>query len=147
VQAVERLATGRMVEESELESRWGQHFSLIHVVETGCGATQPPIQWVPNCHSSVTKRPGREADNSPPNTPAWHSTYLSVWTTLNLPRTNFLILYFTFQFRYTVKPVLNGPSIKRNFVLNGNIFRSRHCHSILSLNGNLTSEEKCSGPL
>jgi hypothetical protein len=33
----------------------------------------------------------------------------------------------------TVKPVrvLNGPFIKRNFVLNGNIFRSRDYHSIL----------------
>jgi hypothetical protein len=30
----------------------------------------------------------------------------------------------------TVKPVLNGPFIKRNFVLNGNIFRSRDHHSI-----------------
>jgi hypothetical protein len=47
----------------------------------------------------------------------------------------------------TVKPVLNGPFIKRNFVLNGNIFRSRDYHSIPWLNGNLASEEKCSGPL
>jgi hypothetical protein len=30
----------------------------------------------------------------------------------------------------TVKSVLNGPFIKRNFVLNGNIFRSRNYHSI-----------------
>jgi hypothetical protein len=30
----------------------------------------------------------------------------------------------------TVKPVLNGPFIKRNFVLNGNIFRSRDYHII-----------------
>jgi hypothetical protein len=30
----------------------------------------------------------------------------------------------------TVKPVLNGPFIKRNFILNGNIFRSPDYHSI-----------------
>jgi hypothetical protein len=48
---------------------------------------------------------------------------------------------------YAVKPVLNGPCIKRNFVLNGNIFRSRDYHSIPWLNGNLALSEKCSGPL
>jgi hypothetical protein len=47
----------------------------------------------------------------------------------------------------TVKPVLNGPFIKRNFVLNGNIFRSRDYRSIAWLNGNLASVEKYSGPL
>jgi hypothetical protein len=47
----------------------------------------------------------------------------------------------------TVKSVLNGPFIKQNFVLNGNIFRSRDCHSISWLNGNLASAENCSGPL
>jgi hypothetical protein len=31
----------------------------------------------------------------------------------------------------TVKPVLNGPFIKPNFVLKGNIFRSRDYYSIL----------------
>jgi hypothetical protein len=39
------------------------------------------------------------------------------------------------------------PFIKRNFVLNGNIFRSHDYHSIPRLNGNLASAEKCSGPL
>jgi hypothetical protein len=47
----------------------------------------------------------------------------------------------------TVKPVLNGLFIKRNFVLNGSIFRSRDYHSIPWLNGNLAWAEKCSGPL
>jgi hypothetical protein len=37
--------------------------------------------------------------------------------------------------------------LKRNFILNGNIFRSRDYHSIPWLNGNLASAEKCSGPL
>jgi hypothetical protein len=48
---------------------------------------------------------------------------------------------------YTVKPVLNGHFIKRNFVLNGNIFRSREYQSIPGLNGNLASAEKSSASL
>jgi hypothetical protein len=30
------------------------------------GSTQPPIQWVPGALSPGVKRPGREADQSPP---------------------------------------------------------------------------------
>jgi hypothetical protein len=29
--------------------------------------TQPPVQWVPGSLSLVVKRPGREADHSPPS--------------------------------------------------------------------------------
>jgi hypothetical protein len=31
------------------------------------GSTQPPIQWVPRAFSVGAKRPGREADHSPPS--------------------------------------------------------------------------------
>jgi len=31
------------------------------------GPTQPPIQWVPAALTLGVKRPGREADNSPPS--------------------------------------------------------------------------------
>jgi hypothetical protein len=31
------------------------------------GSTQPPIQWVPGALSLEVKRPGREADHSPPS--------------------------------------------------------------------------------
>jgi hypothetical protein len=31
------------------------------------GTTQPPIQWISGDLSRVVKRPGREADHSPPN--------------------------------------------------------------------------------
>jgi hypothetical protein len=31
------------------------------------GATQPPIQWVPEALSPQVKRPGREVDHSPPS--------------------------------------------------------------------------------
>jgi hypothetical protein len=36
-QSVLRLATGWTTEGSELESRWGQEFSLLYVVQTGSG--------------------------------------------------------------------------------------------------------------
>jgi hypothetical protein len=32
------------------------------------GPNQPPIQWVPGAFSPGVKRPGREADHSPPST-------------------------------------------------------------------------------
>jgi hypothetical protein len=54
---------------------------------------------------------------------------------------------YKWNWHYTVKPVLSGPFIKRNFVLNRNIFRSRDYHSIPQLNGNVVSPERCSGPL
>jgi hypothetical protein len=42
-----------------------QGFSLLHSVLTGCGAHQPPVQWVPDDLSLGVKRPGREANHSP----------------------------------------------------------------------------------
>jgi hypothetical protein len=59
-----RLDTGWMTKGSEFESRWGQEFPLLRVVQTGSGPTQPPIQWVPGAFSPAVKRPGREADHS-----------------------------------------------------------------------------------
>jgi len=34
---------------------------------TALGPTHPPNQWVPGTLSLGAKRPGREADNSPPS--------------------------------------------------------------------------------
>jgi hypothetical protein len=42
-------------------------FSLQYRVQNGSGPTQPPIQWVPGAVSVGVKRPGREADHSPPS--------------------------------------------------------------------------------
>jgi hypothetical protein len=44
------------------------NFSLHHRVQNGSGPTQSPIQWVPGALSLGVKRPGREADHSPPST-------------------------------------------------------------------------------
>jgi hypothetical protein len=52
---------GWTTEESEFEFRQGKEFSLLHSVHTGSGA-----QWIPGAFSMEIKRPGREADHSPP---------------------------------------------------------------------------------
>jgi hypothetical protein len=42
-------------------------FSLLHGVQTGSGATQPPSQWAPGALSSGVKWPACEAVHSPPS--------------------------------------------------------------------------------
>jgi len=41
--------------------------SLRHRIQTGSGATQPPIQWVTGALSPGVNRTGGEADHSPPS--------------------------------------------------------------------------------
>jgi len=57
------------------------NFSLHYHVQTGLGPTQPPIQWVPGALSPRIKRPGREANYSPPSSAevknAWSHIYTS----------------------------------------------------------------------
>jgi hypothetical protein len=50
------------------DSRWGVGIFLFTTVSrTALGHTQPPIQWVLGALSLGVKRPGREADHSPPS--------------------------------------------------------------------------------
>jgi hypothetical protein len=82
------------------------------------GPTQPPIQWVAGALSLGLKRPGREADHSPPssaevknawsytstppNTPSWRGAqlkYRSRGTTLRLP---YLIYFMLFLLNETL---------------------------------------------
>jgi hypothetical protein len=62
------IATGYGLDDRgvEFESREGQEFSLLHVVQTGAGA--PPISLSNRQRglSPGVKRQGREADHSPP---------------------------------------------------------------------------------
>jgi hypothetical protein len=59
------------------------NFSVHHRVQNGSGPTQPPIQWVPGALSLGVKRPGREADHSPPS-----SAEVKEWVELYLHSTN-----------------------------------------------------------
>jgi hypothetical protein len=57
---------GSTIEGSEFESRYGQEFSLLQIVQTGSEVHPTPIQWVPGALCPGVKRPGREVDHSPP---------------------------------------------------------------------------------
>jgi hypothetical protein len=47
--------------------KWLGIFIFTTASRTALGPTQPPIRWVPEALSLGVKRPGREADHSPPS--------------------------------------------------------------------------------
>jgi hypothetical protein len=57
------IATDYGLNGPEIESRWGRDFP--HLSRPALGPTQPPVQSVPGL-SRGRKRPGRDADLSPP---------------------------------------------------------------------------------
>jgi hypothetical protein len=57
---------GWTTEGSEFESRYGQEFSLLHVVQTGSGVHPTSYPTCIGGSFSGGKRLGREADHSPP---------------------------------------------------------------------------------
>jgi hypothetical protein len=67
-QSVQRWATGWTIGVLGFDSRWRLGIFLSTTAsKTALGPTQPPIQWVPWALSLGVKRPGREADHSPPS--------------------------------------------------------------------------------
>jgi hypothetical protein len=58
------IATGYGLDGPGIESRWGR--DLPHLSRPTLGPTQPPVQWVLGL-SRGRKRPGRDADPSPPS--------------------------------------------------------------------------------
>jgi hypothetical protein len=79
-QSVQRWATDWTIGGSRVRFLVGAgRFYLHYRVQNGSGATQPPIQWVPGALSLGVKRPGREADHSPPSCAevkkAWSYTF------------------------------------------------------------------------
>jgi hypothetical protein len=76
------------------------NFLFTTASTTALGPTQPPIQWVPGALSVKVKRPGREADHSPPSsaevTNAWSYTstpeYVFIAWCLIKRRDNFTFL-------------------------------------------------------
>jgi hypothetical protein len=65
------IAMGYGLDDREIlgfDSRRGLGIFLFATASrTSVGPTQPPIQWVLGALSLVVKRPGREADHSPPS--------------------------------------------------------------------------------
>jgi hypothetical protein len=66
-QSVYRWATGWTIGVPGFDSRWGLGIFFFTASRTALGSTQPPIQCVQGALSLGVKRPGREADHSPPS--------------------------------------------------------------------------------
>ena len=62
--SVDGIATGYGLDGLGIEFRWRRDFP--HMSRQALGPNQPPVQWVPGL-SRGKKRPGREADPSPPS--------------------------------------------------------------------------------
>jgi hypothetical protein len=58
------------------------NFSLPPRPRTALGPNQPPIQWIPGALSLAVKRPGREADHSPPSS----AEVKNEWSYTSTPR-------------------------------------------------------------
>jgi hypothetical protein len=59
------VATGYGLDGPGIESRWGRDFP--HLFRPVLRPTQTPVQWVPGLSRGGRKRPGRDADPSPPS--------------------------------------------------------------------------------
>jgi hypothetical protein len=72
-----------------MNDRWGRssspgrvkNFLFSTSSRPALGSTQPPVQWVPEALSSAVKRPGREADHSPPAS----SEVKKIWIYISTP--------------------------------------------------------------
>jgi hypothetical protein len=78
------IATSYWLEDEglEFESRWGQEFSLLHVIQTGSGV-HPTFYPLGTWGSFLgVKWPGREADHSPPTSAEVKKTWVHTSTPL-----------------------------------------------------------------
>jgi hypothetical protein len=69
------------LDDQGFESQQGLGIFLFTIASRpALGPTQPPIQWVPGALSLGVKRPGREADHSPPSSAEVKNAYsLMTW--------------------------------------------------------------------
>jgi hypothetical protein len=81
-QSVEHWAMGWTIRVLGFDSWWGLGiFLFITISRMALGPTQPPIQWVSGALSLGVKRPGREADHSPPSS----AEVKNVWSYTSTP--------------------------------------------------------------
>jgi hypothetical protein len=105
-QSIRRWATGWMLGVLGFDSRRGLGMFLFTTASrTALGPTQPPIQWVPGALYLAVRRPGREADHSPPSCAevenAWSYTsippYVFMAWCLVKHRNNFTFTFYLSQ--------------------------------------------------
>jgi hypothetical protein len=97
------IPLGYGLDDRWFESQYGlEIFLFITASRLVLGPTQPPIQWVQLSLSLVVKRPGRDADHSPPTSaevelyipspsmPPWHGAQLK-----KKHRDDFILITFT----------------------------------------------------
>jgi hypothetical protein len=73
------------------ESWWRQQFSLLHVVQTGFGK-HPAYPMGTGALSQGVKRPGREADHSPPISAEVKETWVYTYTPPYIFKAEYLII-------------------------------------------------------
>jgi hypothetical protein len=79
-----RIALRYGLDDREFESRQGLGIFLFTTASRpALWPTQPPIQWVPGALSPRVKRPGREADQSPPSSAKFKNAW-SYTSTLSI---------------------------------------------------------------
>jgi hypothetical protein len=66
---------GYGLDDREFESWQGLGIFFITTFRPDLGPTQPPIQWIPGALSLGEKRPGHEADRSPPSSAEVKNTW------------------------------------------------------------------------
>jgi hypothetical protein len=104
-QSVQRLAIGWTIGVRGFDSRRGLGIFLFsNMSRLALGATQPSIQWVPWTLSQGIKRPGREADNSPPS----NAEVKNTWRYASAPQHVFMLWWLVrhrgnFTFTFTSK--------------------------------------------
>jgi hypothetical protein len=84
-------------------------FLFTTVSRTALGPTQPPIQWVLGALSLGVKRPGREADLSPPS-----SAKVNAWSYTSTPPYVFMawcLVKHRDNFTFTLYSVRCSPEI------------------------------------
>jgi len=66
----------------ESRQELGIFFVLTTASRPPLGLTQPAVEWVPGVSSLLLKRPGREADNSPPSS----ADVKDAWSYASIPQ-------------------------------------------------------------
>jgi hypothetical protein len=89
-------------------------FLFTTASRTALGPTQPRIQWVPGALSLGVKRPGREADHSPPSS----AEVKNAWNYTSTPpvRLHDVVVKhrdsFTLTLQQRYKPAMGGFDVK-----------------------------------